>query len=84
MSYCKKLSEDEPISKSARRFKSRRECEITLLDYKKEALLKRRKKPPVIAKRKMRKVSERAEELMKKRSFPKEVRDAIANDRKGC
>ena len=74
---CKELATGETISKSARRFASRSECIIALQKQIRETRKKVPPKPAAIQKRLKRKIPTRAEELMKKRAFPKAVKEAI-------
>ena len=77
MLRCKELSPDEAISKSARKFANRRECNIALAKHLRDTRREREKRPVEIAKKIKRKLSARVEELMKKRAFPRAVKEAI-------
>ena len=74
---CNELATDKPTPRSARTFRNRGECTAALQRHMRETRTVKPKRELAIAKRKMRKVSARADELMKKRTFPKAVKEAI-------
>jgi hypothetical protein len=74
---CKELLQDAPISESARRFANRGKCQSALVKHIRGTRKITFKRPAEIARPQKRKLPARAEELMKKRAFPKAVKEAI-------
>jgi hypothetical protein len=78
---CKELG-TEPISRSAHRFKTRGECQVALREHIRKAHITKRREVTVRRRQpegetQKRHLSARVEELMKKRGFPKAVKEAI-------
>jgi hypothetical protein len=74
---CKEAPVGESKSKSVHTFKTRSECQVALSRHKLETRREARVKPAGIARPLKRELSARVEELMKKRGFPKAVKEAM-------